>query len=941
MSSVISYGLNENFIEKLADHLCEAGSSDLSSVACVFTGNRQGLFLKRALSARIKKSHYPPKTFSMDDFVRYILRNEPHYKRLGSLDACRMIWELCKEIAPQVLKGKEQFSRFLPWAKEMILFIERLDLEDVDDKTLLEVKASAAIGYPVPDQINAMLKKIVKIRKAFHDGMEEQKAYSRGYEYHKAAKLSRNERFEEFKKIIFCNFFYLQQTELSVVKNAVKNTDTEILLQGDQEKWSVLSAFAKEIGREIRSLSDDMKEPEIKLYSGVDGVSQVGIARQILSKVKDHGNTVVVVPDTSNLMPLLAEVSSVAKELNVSAGYPITRSTLYGLFTGIFEAQKRKNNKGYYFKDYLKVLSHPLSKNIRFDDEDEAATRIIVHTIEEVLTGEIPSTVSGSIFVGLEELQSSEEVYLHSMETLKGMGLSVSRKRIEGIVAGLHKLLFADWEGISSVNELIKPLKVLLDTLVHKSYIWSYKLNISVADKIYDLIEELGASTIAGEKFEKEQLFEIFEEIAASYSIDFQGTPLKGLQILGLNQTHSLNFENVVILDVNEGKLPNIPQIEPLIPKEVLISLKINRAEKEEEIQRYQFMRLISGAKRVHLIYRDDDETERSRYIEELVWKKQKDLVKPANIDVLPVSVNAFKFAALPSKNVIEKTSSMAEMIKGMRFSATRIDCYMNCPKRFYYQYVLKLSEKEDIPEEMESVDVGDFLHKLLYEAYKGFVKEKPVISKEFKKTFYAKFEKMFNETFLRKMKSDSFMLKEVMIARMESFLSCESARGVEKILSLEQEYNGKIKTSSNAFEFVAKVDRVDVLQGGELLIVDYKTGAIKKPSKDIEALRNASGREAIKKAVVSFQLPIYMEVLSKIEEFFGRAFNAALYGIRDTELISLWKNENESERKELTALYAKLLRDILEEAIDPKVPFLPDEEEKYCSNCPYFYMCR
>jgi PKD repeat protein len=61
-----------------------------------------------------------------------------------------------------------------------------------------------------------------------------------------------------------------------------------------------------------------------------------------------------------------------------------------------------------------------------------------------------------------------------------------------------------------------------------------------------------------------------------------------------------------------------------LIPRDVSQLLGISRLDIEEEIQRYQFLRLLSSAKTVHLAYRENKESERSRFIEQLIWNKQK-----------------------------------------------------------------------------------------------------------------------------------------------------------------------------------------------------------------------------------------------------------------------------------------------------------------------------
>ncbi len=88
------------------------------------------------------------------------------------------------------------------------------------------------------------------------------------------------------------------------------------------------------------------------------------------------------------------------------------------------------------------------------------------------------------------------------------------------------------------------------------------------------------------------------EERLSSQMVAFSGSPLRGLQILGLFETRALNFKNVIVVDVNEGLLPSLNIYEPLIPREVMIKLNLDRLELEEEIQRYGFHALdLRGSK--------------------------------------------------------------------------------------------------------------------------------------------------------------------------------------------------------------------------------------------------------------------------------------------------------------------------------------------------------
>ena len=54
-----------------------------------------------------------------------------------------------------------------------------------------------------------------------------------------------------------------------------------------------------------------------------------------------------------------------------------------------------------------------------------------------------------------------------------------------------------------------------------------------------------------------------------------------------------------------------------------MIKLNLDRLELEEEIQRYGFMRLISAAKNVHLVYQQNKDRTRSRFLEELIWEQE------------------------------------------------------------------------------------------------------------------------------------------------------------------------------------------------------------------------------------------------------------------------------------------------------------------------------
>ena len=189
-------------------------------------------------------------------------------------------------------------------------------------------------------------------------------------------------------------------------------------------------------------------------------------------------------------------------------------------------------------------------------------------------------------------------------------------------------------------------------------------------------------------------MFKIFDAKIQPRTGGFPRLTVEGPADPGAFETRSLNFENVIVLDVNEGVLPKLNIYEPLIPREVMISLDLDRLELEEEIQRYQFMRLLSSAKDVHLIHRESRDKEKSRFVEELIWEEQK---RRETIDVAAPVQARFALKVTQRKTSIPKTPAMIERLRGMRYSASSVNMYLRNPVEFYYNYVLGLKETEDL----------------------------------------------------------------------------------------------------------------------------------------------------------------------------------------------------------------------------------------------------
>ncbi len=903
-SRIITIPFTENFITRLVEVIDNdyiKTGKDLTRVHIIFGGHRPALFLKKELSGHFKSAFYPPKILTIDEFIISVA---PKRRMLADLDHCFLIFDLVKKYAPQILKGREGFVQFLPWAREIIYFIEQLDLENVSYDALLSLRAKAAIGFDVPEDINGLLKSLFVLRRVYHAYLDEHGLTSRGYRYLQASRNIAERSFDDADEILFCNFFYLHRTESAVIKDLYDRDKASLFMQGDQRRWPALKRIAKEFGQEIKEGSV-VREPEfeLKLYAAFDTHAQAGLVSAILKKMDNKDNTVIVLPQPDGMLPLLSTIADQAGEFNVSLGYPLVRSALYMLLDRIVQAQHSFNKDGYYSRDYLKVLRHPLVKGLTMG-MPQGITAAYIHHLDQCLTGATKSAISGLLFIDLSDVLADEVLFDGLKNMLTAQAIDVSIEAVKELAQRIHRMMFTNWEGITGFTQLAGVLEDFSVFIHGNTALSQYLLNEHVTRRLMDIAKEWALVEFDQEQFETLDLLKIMQERLGREVVAFKGSPLKGLQVLGLIETRSLSFDNVIVLDVNEGTLPNLNIYEPLIPREVMIGLNIDRLELEEEIQRYQFMRLIASAKHVHLIYLERADKQRSRFVEELIWREESAL---GRMDVVPITRPSFTVSLSQHQRHASKSKEMVDALKSFVFSASSINTYKRNPYLFYQNYVLGLKQKEDLLEDPQSKHVGTFVHEILEDAFKLFIGRAPVMDERFHKLVMGMFEERFDAYFGRGQRSDAFLLKVVLENRLNRFLDLERKRvteDVEKILHIERKFVDTIDLPCGRINLSLRMDRVEQLKNGAILVIDYKTGNV-----DDE----------------SVQMPLYLNYLHK--QFPEGQVNAAYYMLKTQELNMYISKKEMRPLGELLQDFMTDLDVIMSEIFNEEIPFIDKED--------------
>ncbi len=906
MKKIYTIPFSRNFINEIVNLIYQENRSDYSRLAIVFSGKRPFLYLQKYLSQKIQAPHFPPTMFSIDTFIDYIVNKAfPDLREMEFLDAVRLLYKFWPD-------KQWDFGRFYSWGIKLLNFINQIDTEDVDNAKLRNIQNNAMIGFDIPESINKILQDIVVIREDFHKEMEQTHVFTRGYRYLKSKQIIQDVFLEEFDKIYFTGLFGLTETTKFIINELYQQNKAEIIWNADDvNQWEIFKEQANYFKSEIIPLKKgNNKTPEIHLYSCYDMHSQVIKTNDILQQNKPLKEISVVLPNADVLFPLLSlSIDRLPEtDFNVSLSYPVNRTSLFSLIRDILACQESARIKNgevfYYAKDYLKVITNPFIKNLNHDRES-------IQLIEQEINQK------GLPFISLKQIKLIPEV---------------------------HQLVFYELEGITNLDQSAGVIEKILDYILEHSLIRSYVLSGEVFQLFFQELAKIKQCSFAHEILSqipvgnKYLINLIILNYLQTQVIPFDTKPLQDLEMIGFLETRNLNFNHVVILNMEEGTIPVEKEIEPLVPLGVYEQLGLPSIKYNEEMYRYYFYRLIQGAATVDLLYIENDEKKRSRYIEQIIWEKEK---QEKQLDILKPVQTYYKINLMARHHdeQILKNDTIHQKLLKQVYSSTAIDDFLQCQFKFYYKYMLHIRRQKSITGDVEILDRGTIIHSVLRKTFATFYRRviSPGMLQELKHVLFS----VLNQELENKVSvsGEYYIFKQIAQYKLKQFLASSLSQHQEEfsVVELEKEYQGDYETKFGRIKLKGKIDRVDKLEKQTYYyIVDYKTGSSQN-QKRYKAKHDFNEYihdfELIRKHVPSFQLPLYLSLfLSNNPAISFNQVNARWCYLEDNRVVDLFHADNSSdENREIQKNYKEALLSVLHQICDQQKPFVLYEDRNCC----------
>ncbi|MGI9545941.1 MAG: PD-(D/E)XK nuclease family protein, partial [Flavobacteriaceae bacterium] len=328
----------------------------------------------------------------------------------------------------------------------------------------------------------------------------------------------------------------------------------------------------------------------------------------------------------------------------------------------------------------------------------------------------------------------------------------------------------------------------------------------------------------------------LFTQLMKQQTIDFQGEPLEGLQIMGMLESRVLDFETVIISSVNEGILPSGKKGNSFIPFDLKKEMDLPTYKEKDAVYTYHFYRLLQRAKNVYLLYNTEPDVllggEMSRLLHQLITDQNTGKYVQHSLATMDIRLN------IPDPVVIGKGDLLMRAIKTLAekgFSPTSLIQYIRDPIEFYRRSILKIEESATVDETIAAKNFGTIIHNTLEELLKPFVgrylnstelkSQRPKIKKVIKKHF----TQFYSENSIERGKNS--IAYQVIVRNVENFIDAE-IRNCEqhniKLLALEEAFKLEFDIPEIPFpvRLKGKVDRIDEVDGN-LRILDYKTGKV------------------------------------------------------------------------------------------------------------------
>ncbi len=958
-------GYMETFLKQVAHDLYNKTEGNFTKVAIVFPNKRASLFFNEYLAQESDRPIWSPTYVSISELFR-------QSSDLSIADPIKLVCDLYK-VFQKATGNKETLDDFYFWGEMLIadfddadknmadthaLFSNLKDLNELmDNYDFLEEGQKEALSQFFHNfsinQVTELKQRFISMWNVLGDIYTEYKALLESQSIAYEGMLYRQviEQLDvealPYNKYIFVGFNVLNKVEHTLFKKLNEagkamfywDYDTFYLNKTPHEAGEFIRRNLRDFPSELpASFFDNLNQP--KEVTFIESPTENGQVRYLPQWIRENltsqeKETAVVLCNEALLQPVLHALPDNVKHINITMGFPLSQTPAYSFVNALMELHTsgyNPNNGRYLFAEVISVLKHPYTRQLSPEAEK----------LEQNLTRDnrfypLPSELKQDNVLELLFTPRRNNLDLCSMlsEALKEVAVIYQQQ------AASHSDAF--------------------DQLYRESLFKTYTL----VNRFHTLIESKELNVQAG-TFQR-----LLTRVMSSSSIPFHGEPAIGMQVMGVLETRNLDFRHLIMLSVNEGQLPKAGGDSSFIPYNLRKAFGMTTIDHKIAVYAYYFYRLMQRAEKVTLVYNTATDGinrgELSRFMLQFLieW----------GYPVLRKQLEAAQSPQSSAPIIIEKTPDVMERMKSVfdfrsnpkaLISPSALNCYLDCPLKFYYKYVALLSAPDEVTADIDSAKFGSIFHYAAEHIYKDLTAHGKLISKENLETLLKDEVRLqtyvdngFKELFFNLPQNEQpeyngiqLINSAVIVKYIQQLLRNDLRYAPFTFVGSEQRIFENIEIYTPTGDIQSRIggiiDRIDS-KGESLRIVDYKTGGDADTPANVQSLFIPDK----KRSNYVFQTFLYASIVCKKlrEKNDSRLVAPALLYIHRaasenySPVIQMGEPRKPKEPVDNFAQYEgdfrENLKTLLEDIFNPDISFTQTEIEDKCAYCDFKALCK
>ncbi|GGE31071.1 MULTISPECIES: PD-(D/E)XK nuclease family protein [Sphingobacterium] len=949
--------MEKAFLRLVAEDIQTRFGQEISDIAIVFNNKRPITYLKKHLVDVYGKAIWSPQFYTIQEFFG----QSSNELQATPLSQFFYLFELHNELLIKEGRDPESLEEFYPIAEIILsdfgqidydlvpvdqLYMELFDTTEIDitfqhfteeQQSFIKQfwKSFSMKGHTaVQQRFLALWKRLPVLYNAFKEKLKQEKQTNFPTIYRELAegKSEIQSFIKKYKKVLFVGFNALNRAEATLFK---KWQDEDLALFYFDVDAHYLDDNLQEAGLFLRrnlfqtGLQNALGESpniignrndEVNLYKSLGKNSEAKLLHNVLQKHEfDFKNetAAILLADESLLVPLLQSLPPI--DLNITTGYPLIQSPIYGILdlwleVQLLVSQQKKDKIPYQLLETF--LSHPMTK-VSWKQKQEIQLESSKKQLFEIPVAEInvSSSVLGSFFKPLQNPQDLIPKMIGLIDDL------LSSLTLEGRTRLIES------------NLLIEAKKVL--------------------NQLHLGFEKLGNLSV---------LFQsgLIKKALSPINSAIEGDQLYGIQIMGLLESRCLNFDHVYILGANEGILPKTSSSATFLPNNLRKAYGLPVLENQDALSAYLFYRHFQYSDDIHLFFNgivdESSSGEESRFIKQLDYETNFNFVQHAQVQPL-------LFPVQPQELLIEKKGEIWDKLfnsyigSQKPISASAFTSYLMSPLQFFLKYVAEIKEPPTISQEFEMNKLGTVIHECMERLLTPLLSKNDfvptselqsaldlvdsVVIDEIAKQYESELQKLEDlnslQRIMHKISSEYIrMYLQYDMDQYESIKIVELENDKDYLLDFEIEVNGKPE-KVKLYGIIDRVDEVITKQGiRKLRIVDYKTGSDQVIFGNLEKVfaENTENKALLQTLFYAY---VYEEK-SGIQGLEPHLYVAR----RMREDGTLFRNKSGSMvfedliLEDQKKVFVEFLREKLEELFNPEIPFKHNPDAQVYPSDPY-----